>query len=68
MVTYHHNIIKEKLKVFFTDRQLEIIIKKYDGEILTKTEKEYYSRSIKKKLQALTDKNIADFSKQILYY
>jgi hypothetical protein len=61
-------LLKDKLSLFFTDRQLEIIYKKYDGEILTKTEKEYYSRSIKKKLQALADENIADFSKQILYY
>lgn len=69
MVVYSkYDLIKENLKLFFTDRQLDIIFKKCDGDILTKTEKEYYSRSIKKKLKALADKNLADFSKQLLYY
>ena len=33
------------LSSIFTDRQIEIIFKKYKGEKLTKTESEYYSSS-----------------------
>jgi hypothetical protein len=49
--------ICEQISEHFTDRQIKIIINKYNGLILTKTETEYYSRTIKprlKKLKALT--------------
>lgn len=46
------------LSVLFTPRQIEIIKKKYIGEKLTKTEAEIYSRTIKKKISALTNLDV----------
>ena len=43
------------LCLHFTDRQAEIILKRKNGELLTKTEKEYYSRVMKKRLTILKD-------------
>jgi len=54
------------LNAFFTDRQIEIIMKKYNGEKLTKSEGEYYSRSIKKKIVALANKRLNQMAEQIL--
>lgn len=54
------------LSSIFTDRQIEIIMKKYKGEKLTKTEGEYFSRTIKKKLKAISNNNLHKISKQIL--
>lgn len=45
--------IRYMLDQFFTDRQIEIIMKKQASLKLTKTEAEYYSRSVKKKLRSL---------------
>lgn len=47
--TYHH------LSSIFTARQIEILYKIKNGEPLTKTEKEYYSRIIKKRLIAINE-------------
>jgi hypothetical protein len=54
------------LKQFFTERQIEIIFKKFNQEKLTKTETEYYSRSIKKKLVAISNRRLHEKSRQIL--
>lgn len=43
------------LSTLFPRKQREIIEKKLAGQKLTKTEQEYYSRVIKKKLQAIQD-------------
>lgn len=42
----------------FSMKQKEIFLKKVKGEKLTKTEREYYSRSIKKKVLALANPNL----------
>lgn len=68
---YNHKNISstfpfDKLKCFFTDRQIEIIIKKYNREKLTKTEGEYYSRTIKKKIQAISNVQLNKIAEQIL--
>jgi hypothetical protein len=42
----------------FSKRQKEIFLKKLKGEKLTKTEREYYSRSIKKKVAALANPDL----------
>jgi len=39
----------------FSKKQKEIFLKKLTGDKLTKTEREYYSRSIKKKVAALAN-------------
>lgn len=43
------------LNRLFSPRQTEILLKKYKGEPLNKTEQEYYSRIVKKKLEAVCD-------------
>lgn len=45
----------DALREFFTDRQLELIYRKvlYTPKCFSKTESEYYSRVIKKKLKAI---------------
>jgi hypothetical protein len=42
----------------FSKKQKEIFLKKLKGEKLTKTEREYYSRSIKKKVAALANPDL----------
>jgi hypothetical protein len=44
------------IKEYFTDRQLDIILKRYNQLQLSKTESEYYSRIIKKRLVELSKK------------
>ncbi len=46
------------LSTIFPPKQKELVLKKLKGEPLTKTEKEYYSRIVKKKLEALADSEI----------
>jgi hypothetical protein len=36
----------------------ELVLKKYNGEPLNKTEQEYFSRKVKKKLEAMTNKEV----------
>jgi hypothetical protein len=42
----------------FPPKQKELVLKKLNGEPLTKTEQEYYSRIVKKKLEALANSEI----------
>lgn len=46
------------LSKLFARKQKEIVLKKYHGESLSKTEQEYYSRVIKKKLEAMTNNDL----------
>lgn len=46
------------LSKLFAHKQKDIVLKKYHGEPLTKTEQEYYSRTIKKKLAAMANKDL----------
>lgn len=46
------------LSTLFSPKQKELISKKLKGEPLTKTEQEYYSRVIRKKLEALADSEV----------
>jgi hypothetical protein len=43
------------LNTLFPPRQKELILKKLNGKTLTKTEQEYYSRIVKKKLEAMSN-------------
>lgn len=54
------------LNTLFTPKQKEIILKKLNGEPLTKTEKEYFSRVIKKKLIALTNRELRKIALQLI--
>jgi len=46
------------LSTLFSPKQKELVFKKYNGEPLTKTEKEYYSRVVKKKIVALANSEL----------
>jgi hypothetical protein len=46
------------LSTLFSEKQKELVLKKLQGEPLTKTEQEYYSRVVKKKLEALTNSEL----------
>ena len=46
------------LSTLFAPKQKELILKKYHGEPLNKTEQEYFSRKVKKKLEAMTNKEV----------
>jgi len=47
--------LHKHLSTLFSPKQKELVLKKLGGESLTKTEQEYYSRVVKKKLEALTN-------------
>jgi hypothetical protein len=42
----------------FSPKQKELVFKKYNEEPLTKTEQEYYSRVVKKKIMALANSEL----------
>ena len=46
------------LSLFFAPKQRDLLKKKMRGEALTKTEREYFSRVVKKKLLALADPDV----------
>lgn len=46
------------LSTLFPPKQKELVLKKLKGEAMTKTEQEYYSRVVKKKLEALADTDL----------
>jgi hypothetical protein len=46
------------LSTLFSPKQKELVLKKYHGEPLTKTEQEYYSRVVKKKVEALANSEL----------
>lgn len=50
----------------FTLRQKELFLKKLRRKKMTKTEKEYFSRVIKKKVQALANEDLHSLAKKIL--
>ena len=54
------------LSQVFPPKQKELFMKKLKGEALTKTEKEYFSRVIKKKVQALANAELHRLSRKLL--
>lgn len=54
------------LSQFFAPRQRDLLQKKLRGEPLTKTEREYYSRVVKKKLFALADPDLHRLAQKAL--
>lgn len=54
------------LSLLLTPRQKELINKKLTGNPFTKTEREYFSRVVKKKLQALADPDLHRLAQKVL--
>ncbi len=56
------------LSQVFSPKQKELFKKKLNGEVLTKTEKEYYSRTVKKKVSALANPELHRFAQKLMDY
>ena len=63
---YEELSLEYALSQVFPPKQKELFKKKLEGLPLTKTEKEYYSRSIKKKVVALANSELHSLSKKLL--
>ncbi len=50
------------LNTLFAPKQKELVLKKDKGETFTRTEREYYSRIVKKKLEALANTEIREIA------
>ncbi len=49
----------------FSPKQKELIFKKRDGQAFTKTEREYYSRIVRKKLEAIASEDLGQLAKRL---
>ena len=50
--------LRSNLGILFSPKQKELVLKRLRGEPFTKTEREYYSRVVKKKLKAVASSEI----------
>jgi len=50
----------------FSPKQKELIFKKRDGIAFTKTEREYYSRTVRKKLEAIASEEVGQIAKNLI--
>jgi hypothetical protein len=53
------------LITLFPLKQKKIVLKKYQGQPLTKTEQEYFSRKIKKKLEAISSSGLGKIARKL---
>jgi hypothetical protein len=58
--------LEYSLSQLFSNKQKELFMKKLKGERMTKTEKEYFSRSVKKKLVALANSDLHKLATTII--
>ncbi len=56
------------LSQLFSVKQKELFQKKLKGELLTKTEKEYFSRTVKKKVAALANPELHRLAQKLMEY
>jgi len=54
------------LNTLFSPRQLELVFKRLRGESFTKTEREYYSRVVKKKLEAIASAEVIQLAETLV--
>lgn len=65
----HENLSLEyALSQLFSPKQKELFRKKLQGEPLNKTEREYYSRSVKKKVSALANPELHRLAQKLMEY
>jgi len=57
--------LDECLDRLFSPKQKDLVFKKLNGKSLTKTEREYYSRVVRKKLQAIADSQVGDIATRL---
>jgi len=58
--------VEYAMSQIFTAKQKELFFKKLRGEKLTKTEKEYFSRTVKKKVSALANEDLHRLAMKLL--
>lgn len=63
---YEELSLEYALSQFFSPRQKELFKKKLDGEAFTKTEREYFSRTVKKKVLALSNPDLHHLARKLL--
>ncbi len=63
---YQEFSMEYALSQIFSPKQKELFKKKIEGSPLTKTEKEYYSRTVKKKVLALANSELHSLSRKLL--
>jgi hypothetical protein len=64
--TSRETALDSALSRIFTARQKGLLLKRLNLEMLTKTEKEYFSRVIKKKVQALANEDLHSLARRVL--
>ena len=62
-----HKSFLKALEVLFSPRQGELVLKRFKGEQFSKTEREYYSRCVKKKLIALLNDDLRKIAELLIY-
>ena len=50
----------------FSPKQKELVLKKRDGQAFTKTEREYYSRIVRKKLSAIASEKLVELARDLI--
>ena len=63
---YEEFSLEYALSQVFSPKQKELFKKKLEGLALTKTEREYFSRTVKKKVVALANAELHSLSKKLL--
>ena len=63
---YDEFSLEYSLSQFFSPKQKELFKKKLNGEPLNKTEREYFSRAVKKKVFALTNPELHHLARKLL--
>lgn len=66
--TYEEFSLEYALSQLFSPKQKELFKKKLEGAPLTKTEKEYYSRTVKKKVAALANPELHRLAQKLMEY
>lgn len=65
---YEDLSLEYALSQLFSPRQKELFKKKLNNEAFTKTEREYYSRTVKKKVAALSNPELHRLAQQLMTY
>jgi len=65
---YEDLSLEYALSQLFSPKQKELFKKKLKGELLNKTEREYYSRAVKKKVSALANPDLHRLAQKLMEY
>ena len=57
-VSFSGDVLYKDLRLLFTDKQIEIILRRFFGLEVTKQDREVFSRRIKKKLMAVRNQDL----------